>query len=66
MYLDDMEVFTVKLEITNHTYSHVAQWCRQTLRDGTWCFAGLDATGHIAYIEFTDKNSMLMFVLRWS
>ena len=66
MYLDDMEVFTVKLEITNHTYSHVAQWCRQTLRDGTWCFAGLDATGHIAYSEFTDKNSMLMFVLRWS
>ena len=66
MYLDDMKVFTVKLEITNHTYSHVAQWCHQTLRDGTWYFAGLDATGHVAYIEFTDKNSMLMFVLRWS
>ena len=64
--MDDMKIFTVKLEIAKHFYSDVVQWCHQTLDDGTWCFAGLDATGHIAYIEFTDKNSMLMFVLRWS
>jgi hypothetical protein len=66
MYLDDIETFTAKVELSKHTFSHVVKWCNDNFGSGTHWYTGTENDGLVAVIEFDNKDNMLLFVLRWS